>query len=130
MKDLEVLLENTPGALALFGETLGQHGISLEGGGVFQTGSTAIAHFLVAEPERARAVLEPVGIRVVGIHDVLVLKLRQDVPGQLGQFCRALAQAGVNILVQYSDHANQLIVVVDDFATGTQVVAAWQQQWW
>ena len=35
MKDLELILENKPGAMALMGETLGNNGISLEGGGAF-----------------------------------------------------------------------------------------------
>jgi len=59
-------------------------------------------------------VLAQVQIKVIAINEVLIQKLRQDVPGQLGIFCRRLADAGVNILVQYSDHSNQLIVVVDD----------------
>lgn len=129
MSDIEVVLDNKPGSLALFGETLGKHHISLEGGGVFYNGETALAHFLVDDAERARTVLAKVGIQVVGIHRVLIQKLRQDVPGQLGQFCRRLAEAGVNIRVQYSDHANRLIVVVDDWQKGAQVSEAWQQQW-
>jgi hypothetical protein len=32
--------------------------------------------------------------------------LRQDVPGQLGKIARRMADAGVNIQVVYSDHAN------------------------
>jgi hypothetical protein len=36
-----------------------------------------------------------------------------------------MAQAGVNIEVLYSDHANHLILVVDDFAQGEAVVADW-----
>lgn len=130
MKDLEVILDNRPGALALFGEILGRHHISLEGGGVFSSGETATAHFLVDDAERAQLVLEQAGLRVAGIHRVLIQKLRQDVPGQLGMFCRRLAEAGVNILVQYSDHANQLIVVVDDWEQGQQVSQQWQQEWW
>ncbi|MBO2012165.1 ACT domain-containing protein [Hymenobacter negativus] len=129
MKDLEVMLENKPGALAQFGEILGKHGISLEGGGVFQNGETAIAHFLVEDAERARTVLEQAGVRVVGIHRVLIQRLRQDVPGQLGLFCRRLASAGINILVQYSDHANQLILVVDDWPKGVTVSEQWQREW-
>lgn len=130
MKDIEIQLENKPGMLALMGETLGSNKISLEGGGVFQNGDTSIAHFLVEEAERAKEVLEAVNIKVVRINEVIIQKLRQDVPGQLGLFCRRLADAGVNILVQYSDHANQLIVVVDDHEKGRQVSEAWMKEWW
>ena len=130
MKDLEIILDNQPGTLALLGETLGKNRISLEGGGVFQQGDSCIAHFLVEEAERAKEVLEQVHIRVVSINDVIIQKLRQDVPGQLGLFCRRLANAEVNILVQYSDHANQLIVVVDDYEKAKQVSVVWMQEWW
>ena len=129
MKDLEIILDNMPGALATMGEILGRNKISLEGGGVFQNGPNAIAHFLVDEPERARQVLEKAGIRVVAINEVIIQKLRQDVPGQLGMFCRRLATAGVNILTQYSDHSNQLIVVVDDYTKAKQVSDEWMREW-
>jgi hypothetical protein len=130
MKDLEIILENKSGSLALLGETLGAHRISLEGGGVFSNGSTAIAHFLVEDAEKAKELLQSVGIKVNRINEVLIQKLRQDVPGQLGLFCRRLADAGVNILVQYSDHSNQLIVVVDDSKTGKKVSEEWIREWW
>lgn len=130
MKDIEILLENKPGILALMGETLGKNRISLEGGGVFQNGETSIAHFLVEEAERASEELMKVGIKVIKINNVLIQKLRQDVPGQLGMFCRKLAEANVNILVQYSDHSNQLIVVVDDFEKGMKVSKDWTKEWW
>ena len=55
MKDIEIVLENKPGSLALMGETLGKNKISLEGGGVFVTGNISIDHFLVEEPERAKS---------------------------------------------------------------------------
>ena len=130
MKDLEILLKNEPGSLALLGETLGKHKISLEGGGVFQNGDLSIAHFLVEDAEKAKDVLQIVGIKVLKINEVLIQKLRQDVPGQLGMFCRQLADAGVNILVQYSDHANQLIVVVDDIEKARKVSEDWMKEWW
>ena len=130
MQDIEILLKNEPGALALTGETLGKNKISLEGGGVFQNGDTSIAHFLVDEAERAREELAKVQIEVVKISDVLIQKLRQDVPGQLGMFCRKMAEANVNILVQYSDHSNQLIVVVDDYEKGKKVSEEWTKEWW
>jgi hypothetical protein len=130
MKDIEILLANKPGTLALVGETLGKNKISLEGGGVFQNGEIAIAHFLVEEGETAKEVLAQVQIQVAKINDVLIQKLRQDVPGQLGMFCRKLANAGVNILVQYSDHSNQLVLVVDDIEKGKQVSEEWMKEWW
>ena len=130
MQDLEIILENTPGALAKMGETLGKNKISLEGGGVFSNGKTSIAHFLVEEADRAKEVLSTVGITVSKINDVIIQKLRQDVPGQLGMFCRRLADGNVNILVQYSDHSNQLIIVPDNMEKAREISAAWMKEWW
>ena len=110
MQDLAIALENRPGALAEMGEALGRAGVSIEGGGVW----SGVAHFLFADGAVARDVLEAAGIRVLAARDVLVTRLRQGEPGQLGKFARRLADAGVNIEVQYSDHDNQLILVVDD----------------
>jgi hypothetical protein len=129
MQDIEIALENKPGALALMGETLGKAKISIEGGGVFQNGKLAIAHFLVEEAEKAKAALAMVQIEVVKINDVIIQKLRQDVPGQLGMFFRRMADANVNILVQYSDHANQLIVVVDNYGKGKKISEEWTNEW-
>ena len=130
MKDIQIELENKPGALALMGETLGKNGVSLEGGGVFANGTIATAHFLVEDAEKASMVLKVAGIKVVQVNTVIIQRLRQDVPGQLGSFCRRMANAGVNILVQYSDHSNQLIVVVDDMAKGKLVAEAWMKEFW
>jgi len=130
MKDVEIILKNKVGSLALMGETFGKNKISLEGGGVFQNGEFSIAHFLVEEPERAKVVLEEAGIEVLKINDVIIQKLRQDVSGQLGMFCRKLADADVNILTQYSDHSNQLIIVVDNYEKGKQVSEEWMKEWW
>jgi hypothetical protein len=130
MQDIEILLDNKPGVLALMGETLGKNKISLEGGGVFQNGEKSIAHFLVEEADRAKEELAKVQIEVVKINDVIIQKLRQDVAGQLGMFCKRMADADVNILVQYSDHSNQLIVVVDDHEKGKKVSEDWIKEWW
>jgi len=129
VKDIEILFKNKPGQLALMGETLGKNNISLEGGGVFQNGDYSIAHFLVKEAELAKKELEKVSIRVTKINDVIIQKLRQDVSGQLGMFCTELANANVNILTQYSDHNNQLIMVVDNYEKGKQVSIKWMKKW-
>ena len=125
MKDLEIILENKPGSLAEMGEILGAAGVSLEGGGAFVYNGLGIAHFLVENADKAKAVLEAHRIRVNAINEVLIQKLKQDMPGQLGKICRQMERAGVNILVQYSDHANQLILVVDDLEKGKKVSEAW-----
>ena len=130
MRDLEIILENKPGQLALLGETLGKNKISLEGGGVFNNGEYSIAHFLVEEADRAKKVLEESGFAVVKINEPIIQKLRQDVPGQLGMYCRRLAEANINILTQYSDHSNQLIVIVDNYEKAKQVSEEWMREYW
>ena len=70
------------------------------------------------------------GIEVIEVREVLVQKLRQDIPGQLGMIARRMSDAGVNIEVVYSDHANQLCLVVDDFAKGKAVSDAWKAEMW
>ena len=130
MKDLEIILENKPGSLAQLGETLGKNNISLEGGGVFSNREHSIAHFLIEEAEEAKQVLSREGITVVSINEVLIQKLRQDVPGQLGMFCRRMSNAGINIVTQYSDHSNQLILVVDKYKRALAVSEEWMREWW
>jgi len=127
MFDIEVKLKNQPGALAQFGEILGKNGISLEGGGVFTFGKDSIGHFLIHDGNKAKSVLEKEGIEVLGVHPVLIQKLKQDVPGQLGLFCKKMADNGINILVQYSDHQNQLILVVDNMEKGLNISEEWKK---
>lgn len=121
MKDLAIRLENRPGALAEMGEALGIAGISVEGGGAFVFDGKGIAHFLFEDTVAARKALEEKGIEVLEDRKVLVQKLNQDQPGQLGKISRMMAEAGVNIEVIYSDHQNHLILVVDDFEKGQAV---------
>lgn len=126
MKDLSIRLENRPGALAEMGEALGSAGVSVEGGGAWVVDGRGVAHFLFADGVAARRALEAKGIEVVAEREVLVQKLNQDEAGQLGKISRLMADAGVNIEVIYSDHQNQLILVVDDFEKGQKVSKSWQ----
>jgi len=128
VKDLTIELENRPGALAEMGEALGRAGVSVEGGGVFVVNGVGIAHFLFADGAAARRALKSAGIRVLAEREVLVLRLHQAQPGQLGKISRRMAEAGVNIEVQYSDHDHQLILVVDDLAKGKAVSEAWMRE--
>jgi hypothetical protein len=128
MKDLAIELEDRPGALAEMGEALGRAGVSVEGGGAWVVGGTGAAHFLFADGAAARSALEAAGIRVLEEREVVVQRLKQAVPGQLGMLTRRMAEAGVNIEVLYSDHDHQLILVVDDVTRGREVAAAWARE--
>ncbi|WP_036839884.1 ACT domain-containing protein [Pleomorphomonas oryzae] len=126
MFDLEFDLANRPGALADLGEAMGRAGVSFEGGGVFGQGDRAVAHFLFQDGEAAQAAAEAAGIRVVALHEPLIRRLKQGTPGQLGAIARALADAGVNILTQYSDHHNRLVLICDRPEAAAEATRAWE----
>ena len=128
MQDVAIELDNRTGALAEMGQALGRAGISVEGGGAWVADGRGVAHFLFADGEAARRALEAAGIKVIAVRDVVVQRLKQAVPGQLGKLTRRMSDAGVNIEVLYSDHDNQLILVVEDVEKGRAVAAAWAQE--
>lgn len=94
MKDLAVRLENRPGALAEMGDALGRAGVSIEGGGRFVIEGSGIVHFLFEDATAARKALEEAGIQVLEDREVLIQRLNQEQPGQLGKISRLMAEAG------------------------------------
>ena len=128
MYNVTIKLNNSSGALADMGEALGIAGVSIEGGGAFTVNNEGVAHFLFEDGDAARCALETAGIEVIECRKVLVQKLNQEEPGQLGKLARLMADAGVNIEVVYSDHYNQLILVVDDFEKGRTVSETWKRE--
>ena len=128
MIDLAIRLDDRPGALAAMGAALGQAGVSIEGGGAWVVNGRGVAHFLFADATAATEALEAAGIEVQDAREVVVLRLHQGIPGQLGAVCRRRADAGVNIEVLYSDHNNQLILVVDDPVRGHEVAVEWMAE--
>ena len=129
MTDLTILLDDRPGALAEMGAALGRAGVSSEGGGAWVVEGRGVAHFLFEDGIAARRALEAAGVRVLQEREVLVQRLRQSVPGQLGELTRRMGEAGVNIEALYSDHDHRLILVVDDMAAGRKVSDAWMSEW-
>jgi hypothetical protein len=121
VKDLAIALDHRPSALADMGEALGAAGVNIEGGGVV----SGLAHYLFHDPQGARTALDAAGIRVVAENEVLVLQYRQEQPGEFGRIARKLADAGVTIEVQYSDHDHNLILVLDDMERGRVVLNEW-----
>jgi hypothetical protein len=125
MKDLTIALDDRPGALAEMGASLGRAGVSIEGGDAWVVKGQGVAHFLFEDAAAARNALSTAGIQVLEERDVLIQRLNQTEPGQLGKISRRMAEAGVNIEALYGDHNHQLILVVDDIARGRAISEAW-----
>lgn len=128
MQDIELSLQDRPGALAEIGEALGRAGVSLEGGGAWVVNGKGVAHFLVADAGAARRALEAQGMAVLAVREVVVQRLAQEEPGQLGKLTRRMAEAGINIEVLYSDHEHRLVLVVDKPAEARAVSEAWMRE--
>ncbi|WP_327174311.1 hypothetical protein OG599_02765 [Streptomyces sp. NBC_01335] len=129
LQDLEVHLPNRPGALADLGQALGNAQVSLEGGGVFTLDGRAVAHYLVDNGPAALAAVTAAGLGTARVREVAMTRLDQDRPGQLGALARMLGDAGVNVLVQYSDHAGHLVLLVPDEHTTAcrDTITRWEQ---
>ncbi|MCB1629175.1 MAG: alpha/beta hydrolase [Xanthomonadales bacterium] len=125
MFDVEIRLLDRPGELARMGEAVAAVGISVEGGGAWVVDGVGVGHFLFADGEAAGEALRRAGLEVVAVRPVIVLRLDQARPGQLGALCRRLSNAGVNLQVQYSDHHNQLVLVTDQPSAAAAVAAGW-----
>lgn len=128
MKHLTIALQDRPGALAEMGEALGRAGVSIEGGGAFVVDGRGVGHFLFQDGAAACRALEAAGIRVLEEREVLIQRLNQEQPGQLGKISRRMAEAGVNIEILYSDHGHRLILVVDDIEKGRAVSESWTRK--
>jgi organic hydroperoxide reductase OsmC/OhrA len=128
MKDLTIGLENRPGALATMGSALGNAGVSIAGGGAWVVNGQGTGHFLVDDVVAARRALQAAGIEVLSEREVVVQRLNQDQPGQLGKLTQNMAEAGVNIDALYSDHDHRLVLVVDDVEKARAVSEAWERQ--
>lgn len=127
MYDIHVILKNSPGELAALGTLLGKQGVGLEGGGVFCAADQCQAHFLVVDGERARRVLVDAGYKPC-VTQPVIRKLQQARPGELGEIAAVLAQHGINIFVQYSDHDNRLILLTDNNPLAREVTQRWDVQ--
>jgi hypothetical protein len=117
--DLTVAAPDGARSLAAIGSALGAAGVGLEGGGMW----AGVAHYLIADPDAAGEALDAAGLSVLGVRPVLLVELDADVPGALGRLMTRLADAGVRLEVQYSDHDNRKVLVVDDPETARRALA-------
>jgi hypothetical protein len=114
MKDLTVVLDDKPGALADLGEATGGANVNIEGMCATTTGGRGEIHILVEDPEATREALLGAGIEVRTDQDVLVTEV-EDRPGTMAEVARKLGDAGVNIEFAYTTFGGvKLVVGVDD----------------
>lgn len=113
VKDIAVLLEDEPGALAKLGEALGKAEINIEGVAGMTVVGRGVIHLLVEDSQKARRALEANDIDVEREREVLLIDVR-DRPGVLGNIARRLAQENVNIELAYLATSNRLVLGVDD----------------
>jgi len=111
--DLTVILENRPGTIADVGEALGKAGINIEGWCGFPSEGKGILHILVEDAVAARRVLKQAGLEVRGERQALTLKV-EDRPGVIGDVCRRIANAGVNVDLIYAATNTRLVIGADD----------------
>jgi len=124
MKDIAIILENKPGALADLGETLGKENINIEGlCGAICDGEDLI-HILVEESGKAYNVLERAGFKIKEQREVIVLEIKEIVsqPGSGGKLFRKLAQENINIDIIYLAENNRIILGVNDIKKARAVL--------
>ncbi|MBY8980042.1 MAG: hypothetical protein KGD72_06610 [Candidatus Lokiarchaeota archaeon] len=116
MKDLAVIIENRPGALADLGELLGKNGINMEGLCGIPLKDEAVIHILVEEETVACSVLEQAGFEISGVREVLVHDFSNIAgkPGTGGQMARKIGNLGVNIDLIYFAENNKIVIGVDN----------------
>ncbi|WP_165404052.1 ACT domain-containing protein [Egicoccus halophilus] len=120
-KDLVIIPDDEPGVLARLGETLGTADINIEAISAFTGRGKGLVHVLVDRADDAVQVLREAGFEVKASRDVAVAAL-PDAPGQLGDACRRLADAGVNIEQAYIAAGSHLVVVSDDVERARQIL--------
>lgn len=109
MFDISLPVPDGARSLAGIGQVLGAAGVGLEGGGMW----SGTSHYLVSDAAAAVSALDNAGYGPVVVNPVVIADLDADVPGALGILMMRLAEAGVQLKVQYSDHGNRKILVVD-----------------
>jgi hypothetical protein len=111
--------EDRPGVNAEVGEALGAAGVNIEG--MYGSGTQGEIHVLVEDVNAARSAIEGAGFQVSDERDALVVDL-EDRPGGWGEVARRIADAGVNIDLNYLATSTRMVVVPDDLEKAREAV--------
>lgn len=117
LEEIIITVDDNPGALAEIGELLGKADVNIETLSASTHNGSAFVHLVVDDGEDAGEMLQSNGFKVEGTRQVLTATL-DDRPGELGRYCRKLADAGVNVSAAYigrrSGGETEVIFAVDD----------------
>ncbi len=117
LEEITVVCEDQPGKLAEVGELLGRHGVNIETLSATTHEGRGVIHLVVDDDQDAAEILASNGFHVEGTRQVMAATL-EDRPGELGAFCRRLADAGVAISAAYvmrrGGGETELIFAVDN----------------
>ena len=117
LEEIIVSADDRPGLLAEIGELLGSAGVNIETLSAFNSDGVGVVHLVVDDGDDAGETLAQNGFKVEGSRSVLTATL-DDRPGELGRYCRRLAQEGVGISAAYvakrGGGETELIFAVDD----------------
>jgi hypothetical protein len=122
-EEITIVVEDRPGMLADVGEALGRAGVNIETLSAFTADGQGVIQLVVDDEEDAAEALKAEGIKVESSRSVMVVTL-DDRPGELGRYCRRLANAGVTISGAYlskrGSGETELIFTVDDLEAALQ----------
>jgi hypothetical protein len=113
LKNLTVILDNRPGALAGACEAIGQAGVNIAGLCCFASQGVAMLYVAVEDGAAARRVLERAGLKVSEECDIAEVPV-QDRPGGAGRALRRIADAGINIDLAYQGLGPCIMVATPD----------------
>jgi hypothetical protein len=99
LQQLSLFLENRPGQLREPCEALARAGIDLLTMSLADTSQFGILRFIVADPDRAKRVLEDEGM-IVRITEVVPVQV-QNQPGGLAKVLAAIDEAGLGVEYMY-----------------------------
>jgi len=121
LKDLTIIIKDSPGTLADMCDILEEAGVNIEGVCAVTYKAECPIHILVNDADVARSALESNWVEVLAERDALLVRI-EDRPGFLGQQARQLAEAGINIEVVYLTTHKNLAFIVDDLEKARNVL--------
>ena len=128
IKEVEVKLENKPGALSAVSELLGANNVNVLAVTVRTVGDEGMINFVSAEPDRVVGILASAGYSA-GTKEIIAAETPHH-PGGLNALLKPLRLAGVNVEYLYaaisflcSANSTILMLCVDDLQAAHDALA-------